>query len=224
MEQSKIIKRNFLFWGKYGIQMTAILIGFVVVYGIFFSFGDSSDGRFWTSANYFAILIGILFNYIGPISYGGTYIPMVLSFGSGRKEAAWGAQLLYGVYAVTAYLFVLLTGYLSAGRVDGFKNILIAEGFALCVAFGQICTVLQMRYGKKGMVFGILITVAVIVSIGAGFVMGSGLIDTLTAWIGNLSGRVISGALFAGAAVAIVLYVISLILQLRVVSKCEVRV
>ena len=66
-------------------------------------------------------------------------------------------------------------------------------------------------------IIGILIMVA-------GFVMGSGLIDTLTAWIGNLSGRVISGALFAGAAVAIVLYVISLILQLRVVSKYEVRV
>ena len=31
MEQSKmIIKRNLLFWGKYGIQMTAILIGFVL--------------------------------------------------------------------------------------------------------------------------------------------------------------------------------------------------
>ena len=90
MEQSKIIKRNFLFWGKYGIQMTAILIGFVVVYGIFFSFGDSSDGGFWTSANYFAILIGILFNYIGPMSDGGTDIPMVLSFGSGSTaDALW---------------------------------------------------------------------------------------------------------------------------------------
>lgn len=49
-----------------------------------------------------------MFNYIGPISYGGAYIPMVLSFGSGRKEAAWGAQLLYAGYAVTAYLFILL--------------------------------------------------------------------------------------------------------------------
>ena len=38
MEQSKmIIKRNLLFWGKYGIQMTAILIGFVLLYGLFFS-------------------------------------------------------------------------------------------------------------------------------------------------------------------------------------------
>ena len=28
-----------------------------------------------------------------PISYGGAYIPMVLSFGSGRKEAAWNGAL-----------------------------------------------------------------------------------------------------------------------------------
>lgn len=41
MEQSKmIIKRNLLFWGKYGIQMTAILIGFVLLYGLFFSMGE----------------------------------------------------------------------------------------------------------------------------------------------------------------------------------------
>lgn len=112
-----IIKRNLLFWGKYGIQMTAILIGFVLLYGLFFSMGESADSGFWQSANFFAVLIGIMFNYIGPISYGGAYIPMVLSFGSGRKEAAWGAQLLYAGYAVTAYLFILFTGYMSAGRM-----------------------------------------------------------------------------------------------------------
>lgn len=72
-----IIKRNLLFWGKYGIQMTAILIGFVLLYGLFFSMGESADSGFWQSANFFAVLIGIMFNYIGPISYGGAYIPMV---------------------------------------------------------------------------------------------------------------------------------------------------
>ena len=158
-----IIKRNLLFWGKYGIQMTAILIGFVLLYGLFFSMGESADSGFWQSANFFAVLIGIMFNYIGPISYGGAYIPMVLSFGSGRKEAAWGAQLLYAGYAVTAYLFILFTGYMSAGRMDGFKNILIAEAFVLCIAFGQICAVLQMRYGKKGIAVGIIVTVAVVI-------------------------------------------------------------
>ena len=115
----------------------------------------------YTSTNFFAVLIGIMFNYIGPISYGGAYIPMVLSFGSGRKEATWGAHLLYAGYALTAYRFILFTGYISAGRMDGFKNILIAEAFVLCIAFGQICAVLQMRYGKKGIAVGIIVTVAV---------------------------------------------------------------
>ena len=65
MEQSKmIIKRNLLFWGKYGVQMTAILMGFVILYGFFFSLGNSADDGFWQNANLFAILIGILFNYI----------------------------------------------------------------------------------------------------------------------------------------------------------------
>ena len=190
-----IIKRNLLFWGKYGIQMTAILIGFVLLYGLFFSMGESADSGFWQSANFFAVLIGIMFNYIGPISYGGAYIPMVLSFGSGRKEAAWGAQLLYAGYAVTAYLFILFTGYMSAGRMDGFKNILIAEAFVLCIAFGQICAV-----------------------------MGSDLADTLTAWFQGQSGSVISIGLLIGAVVAAALYAVSLVMMLRVVSKYEVRV
>ena len=44
-----IIKRNLLFWGKYGIQMTANLIGFVLQYGLFFSMGESADSGFWQS-------------------------------------------------------------------------------------------------------------------------------------------------------------------------------
>ena len=186
MEQSKmIIKRNLLFWGKYGIQMTAILIGFVLLYGLFFSMGESADSGFWQSANFFAVLIGIMFNYIGPISYG---------------------------------------GYMSAGRMDGFKNILIAEAFVLCIAFGQICAVLQMRYGKKGIAVGIIVTVAVVMGIGAGFIMGSDLADTLTAWFQGQSGSVISMGLLIGAVVAAALYAVSLVMMLRVVSKYEVRV
>ena len=176
MEQSKmIIKRNLLFWGKYGIQMTAILIGFVLLYGLFFSMGESADSGFWQSANFFAVLIGIMFNYIGPISYGGAYIPMVLSF-------------------------------------------------VLCIAFGQICAVLQMRYGKKGIAVGIIVTVAVVMGIGAGFIMGSDLADTLTAWFQGQSGSVISMGLLIGAVVAAALYAVSLVMMLRVVSKYEVRV
>ena len=31
--------------------------------------GESADSGFWQSTNFFAVLIGIMFNYIGPISY-----------------------------------------------------------------------------------------------------------------------------------------------------------
>lgn len=129
MEQSKmIIKRNLLFWGKYGIQMTAILIGFVLLYGLFFSMGESADSGFWQSANFFAVLIGII------------------------------------------------------------------------------------------------VTVAVVMGIGAGFIMGSDLADTLTAWFQGQSGSVISMGLLIGAVVAAALYAVSLVMMLRVVSKYEVRV
>ena len=104
------------------------------------------------------------------------------------------------------------------------KNILIAEAFVLCIAFGQICAVLQMRYGKKGIAVGIIVTVAVVMGIGAGFIMGSDLADTLTAWFQGQSGSVISMGLLIGAVVAAALYAVSLVMMLRVVSKYEVRV
>ena len=40
--------------------MTAILIGFVLLYGLFFSMGESADSGFWQSTNFFAVLIGML--------------------------------------------------------------------------------------------------------------------------------------------------------------------
>ena len=92
----------------------------------------------------------------------------------------------------------------------GFKIILIAEAFVLFIVFGQICSVLQMRYGKKGIAVGIIVTVAVVMGIGAGFIMGSDLADTLTAWFQGQSGSVISMGLLIGAVVAAALYAVCL--------------
>lgn len=81
-----------------------------------------------------------------------------------------------------------------------------------------------MRYGKKGIAVGIIVTVAVVMGIGAGFIMGSDLADTLTAWFQGQPGSVISMGLLIGAVVAAALYAVSLVMMLRVVSKYEVRV
>ena len=79
-----------------------------------------------------------------------------------------------------------------------------------------------MEKGNRAV--GIIVTVAVVMGIGAGFIMGSDLADTLTAWFQGQSGSVISMGLLIGAVVAAALYAVSLVMMLRVVSKYEVRV
>ena len=86
------------------------------------------------------------------------------------------------------------------------------------------CIRSDLRCSADALAVGIIVTVAVVMGIGAGFIMGSDLADTLTAWFQGQSGSVISMGLLIGAVVAAALYAVSLVMMLRVVSKYEVRV
>ena len=56
MAESRIIKRNVLFWGKSGLQLTGMMLIFMVVYGFLFNMGSGSIfGDFWKTA-YFYVL------------------------------------------------------------------------------------------------------------------------------------------------------------------------
>ena len=95
MAESRIIKRNVLFWGKSGLQLTGMMLIFMVVYGFLFNMGSSRVfGDFWKTAYFYGGIISVLFAMIGPVSYVGSYLPLTLSFGSGRREAVFGAQIL----------------------------------------------------------------------------------------------------------------------------------
>lgn len=106
-----IWKRNFLFWGKYALQMVEILIGFTVGYGILFSLTD--DGAFFSTGFFYAALIGMMFAWMEPFAYTGAYLPLVLSFGSGRREAVLGAQIQHFLTDVLMYLVILAASVLS---------------------------------------------------------------------------------------------------------------
>ena len=104
MAESRIIKRNVRFWGKSGLQLTGMMLIFMVVYGFLFNMGSSRVfGDFWKTAYFYGGIISVLFAMIGPVSYVGSYLPLTLSFGSGRREAVFGAQILCVVYVVSAY-------------------------------------------------------------------------------------------------------------------------
>lgn len=68
MAESRIIKRNVRFWGKSGLQLTGMMLIFMVVYGFLFNMGSSRVfGDFWKTAYFYGGIISVLFAMIGPV-------------------------------------------------------------------------------------------------------------------------------------------------------------
>lgn len=217
--KNAIVKRNVLFWGKYGVQLTGILLGFTVLYGFLFNMGGDI-GKFWETAHFYGLIIGILFAYIGAPSYSGAYIPMVISFGSGRKEAIWGAQLRNAAYIVTAYAVVLFTEYMNSGSLSVTRDILALEGMVLCSAVGQFCMAAQLHFGRKGMIVSIVF-VAVLLGVST-FVGLIQIEDFVNAWSAAPQSR-IGILLAAGALVTAIVYGISILVTFRVMNRYEIK-
>ena len=210
MAESRIIKRNVLFWGKSGLQLTGMMLIFMVVYGFLFNMGSSSI---------FGI-ISVLFALIGPISYVGAYLPLVLSFGSGRREAVFGTQIFCIAYGVSSYIIMVLAGIMSSGKLDGKLDVLIAVLFIFMTAVGQLVSVAQMHFGIKGMIIGIVFVVLCMVG---GIVAGIGFIDQIMAWINGMQTNVVWILLAIAAIVSIVLYAVSVMALFREMRHYEVK-
>ena len=217
--KNAIVKRNVLFWGKYGVQLTGILLGFTVLYGFLFNMGGDI-GKFWETAHFYGLIIGILFAYTGASSYSGVYIPMVISFGSGRKEALWGAQLRNAAYIVSAYMVVLFTEYMNSGSLSVTKDILIFEGMVLFSAVGQFCMAAQLHFGQKGMIASVVF-IAVVVAVGT-FVGLMQIEDLANAW-SSASQNSMGIFLAAGALVTVIGYGISILVAFRVMKRYEMK-
>ncbi len=221
MAESRIIKRNVRFWGKSGLQLTGMMLIFMVVYGFLFNMGSSRVfGDFWKTAYFYGGIISVLFAMIGPVSYVGSYLPLTLSFGSGRREAVFGAQIFCIAYGVSSYIIMVLAGIMSSGKLDGKLDVLIAVLFIFMTAVGQLVSVAQMHFGIKGMIIGIVIVVLCMVG---GFVTGIGFIDEIMVWINRIQTNVVWTLLAIAAIVSIALYAVSVMALFREMRHYEVK-
>lgn len=221
MAESRIIKRNVLFWGKSGLQLTGMMLIFMVVYGFLFNMGSSSIfGDFWKTAYFYGGIISVLFALIGPISYVGAYLPLVLSFGSGRREAVFGTQIFCIAYGVSSYIIMVLAGIMSSGKLDGKLDVLIAVLFIFMTAVGQLVSVAQMHFGIKGMIIGIVFVVLCMVG---GIVTGIGFIDQIMEWINGIHTNVLWILLAIGAMISVLLYAVSVTVLFREMRYYEVK-
>ena len=134
MAESRIIKRNVRFWGKSGLQLTGMMLIFMVVYGFLFNMGSSRVfGDFWKTAYFYGGIISVLFAMIGPVSYVGSYLPLTLSFGSGRREAVFGAQIFCVVYVVSAYIILVFAVQWKAECFDRSSVYIHDSGRTACL-------------------------------------------------------------------------------------------
>ena len=150
----------------------------------------------------------------------GAYLPLTLSFGSGRREVVFGAQIFCVVYGVSAYIILALAGFMSSGKFDGKLNALIAVLFILMTAVGQLVSVAQMHFGIKGMIIGIVFVVLCMVG---GIVAGIGFIDQIMAWINRIQTNVVWTLLAIAAIVSIALYAVSVMTLFREMRHYEVK-
>lgn len=139
-----------------------------------------------------------------------------MSFGSGRREAVFGAQIFCVVYVVSAYIILVFAGIMSSGKFNGKLNALIAVLFIFMTAIGQLVSVAQMHFGMKGMIM-------VVLGIVIGIVAGIGFIDQIMAWINRIQTNVVWTLLAIAAIVSIALYAVSVMALFREMRHYEVK-
>lgn len=217
--KGRILKRNMKFWGKNAETMIGVLLMFVLFYGVVFS-AMSSESSFIDTVMGYGSMCGLMFGYLIPISYGGSYLSLAIGFGSGRREAVWGTQfmnLLFGIQIVVIFAI----GFAAKGGFADYGAglaVVFAESLVMALALGQLSSAVHLKFGAKGYVIALVISISLMVA--AGIACGiSGIFGNLAvSFLGN-----ITGYLVAGAIVAVILYGVSVIVLMRVVDHYEVH-
>lgn len=163
MAESRIIKRNVRFWGKSGLQLTGMMLIFMVVYGFLFNmeaagvWGFLENSLFlWRDHKRFichdrtGFLCGILSS------------ADIVFWLRKKGGSLWRTDFLCGLCSKRLYHSGICR-IMSSGKFNGKLNALIAVLFIFMTAIGQLVSVAQMHFGMKGMIIGIVMVVLGIV-------------------------------------------------------------
>lgn len=149
--QKQRIKRNIVFWGTITEKYIFMMLVIILLYSIFYSY-IGGEREFFDVFFTYQIIVALVSSLVAPMSYGVTYIPLVMSFGSKRKETVWGVQFMNWLIVVQMEVLLILSAGLSSA-VSG-RTVLVAE-IALIVmttgvALGQIAAAMGLKFGMKG--------------------------------------------------------------------------
>ena len=102
MAESRIIKRNVLFWGKSGLQLTGIMLIFMVVYGFLFNMGSSRgflENSLFLRWNHKRSICTDRFNFVrGCLSSDG-----IVFWIRKKGSSLWGTDFLHSLWSEFLY-------------------------------------------------------------------------------------------------------------------------
>lgn len=219
--QKQMIRRNIIFWGrcaeKYIITTVAVMWCYAFVWSLLGGkYVFVGNGEIWSVLFIYHLMLMLISTLIAPMSYGIAYIPLVISFGSKRAEAVWGLQVLNWLVLGEMGAVLLLLAGLSSFASDQIVLLvgIILFGGMTGIALGQFATAAGFRFGMKGIVCVILVLLGFSILIGGMtivFLFRDGKIFIESYWM------------VIGAGVAVMLYIGSIVLLLRVIRNYEVR-
>lgn len=240
MEQSMkkhAVKRTIRYWGCYVVKMFFVILLMAVIYGVVFARGETRGiQQTMISVMFYVAIMESIMILVLPMTYVGGNFPLVVSMGSGRKEAFWGIQFANLLFYVQTVLALSIGGWMllcasevaenmSVSVIRGIWMVLLA-GIFLLVAMGQIGAWLSLRYGMKG---NIMYTIGFVVMLVAGAIgVGFFVANRWEIWasVSDITGMLQIGIKEVGLlflVVALILYSIGFVLLKRTTMHYEVQ-
>ena len=118
------------------------------------------------------------------------------------------------------YLVILSASVLSGHPQGALVYVAIAIGLFFLTGFGQYILILQIRFGVKGIVISVIVTVGGLI---VGIAAGLGYLEQITAWVQGINSTTLWMAALAGAMISLILYLISVRILLHIVRTYEVK-
>lgn len=232
MEKSyrlQAVKRNILYWGRTTEQIVLFIIAICLFYTVIFGALKSGGGNAFSDTIRYITMVGPIFSLIAPVSYGGSYLQLAISFGARRSETVWGVQFMLLFLLIQEVLLYFVWSVIGTGYSG--NTWLGAGGLAILLLYasaaGQFACSVYLKYGSKGMIFFILILV------GAGVLIIFLGVNVITKYGGSIAnlflkfteflGGGISAMMAISGSIALLLYAASIAVFKKVLKNYEVR-
>ena len=209
-------------WVRIAVTILLMTMGFALFYALIMWFSTGTDAMPFVMIPYYLVLGGALFVLIMGITANKCYLPVCVSFGSTRRDAIFGLQIMERLPAMAVILISVVVCMIFRNDVTRGFMALWLPMFCLLIcagSLGGIIGCIGVRFGRIGMILSVIIFIMCGMAGGfiGGFTAGGGVFSF------GLNIDISKLITIISAILAVVLWAVELILMTRILKKYEVK-